>query len=141
MTDFRGPRNIQIGFPVWAGAQYDPESRDYVVSVEGDDVERFRAIADGYGFREDGAEPTDEPVEGQGHERHYVDLAHAIDNARDDEPEPPHDPPADGENAGDDDVPNPGQSDDESTDDTEPTPDPEPTPEPAAPKRRTRRPR
>lgn len=138
MTDFRGPQNIQLGFPVWAGAQYDHETRDYVVTLEGDDVERFRAVADLYGFREADAESTpDEPVEGQGHERHYVDLAHAIDNARDDEPEPPHDPPADDENAGGDDVPDPGQSDDESTDDVEadPTPDPEPAPKARRPRR------
>jgi hypothetical protein len=137
MTAFRGPKNIQLGHPVWASAQYDAVTRDYVVTVDGEDVDRFRKVAELYDFREvpDGEPepphdppaddeggsddvPDPEPGEGDGHEREYVDLAHAIDNARDDDEL--------------------DESDDDEGDEGD-DPDPEPEPTPAKPKPRTRR--
>jgi hypothetical protein len=106
MTVFRGSKNLRLGQPAWAVAEYDHEAHGYVVTLDGDDAERFRAVADLYGFREVGADeaepetPADDggdnvegisgkgaapTPEGDGHEREFVDLAHAIDNARDDD--------------------------------------------------------
>lgn len=140
MTAFRGPKNIQLGHPVWASAQYDAVTRDYVVTVDGEDVDRFRKVAELYDFREvpDGEQPEPdvteqpqpdpvegevtqpEPIQSDGHERDFVDLAHAIDNARDDDELDESD-------------------DDEGDEDVDPEPEPEPEPTPAKPKPRTRR--
>lgn len=55
MAKFHGPTNLHLGSePVWAAAEYDPESHDYVVEVTGADLKKFRAVADEYGFVEDG---------------------------------------------------------------------------------------
>jgi hypothetical protein len=116
MTDFRGPRNLHLGHPVWAASTYDATTRDYVVTLEGDDIERFRSVADLYGFREVDAEPTDGPVEGDGHEREFVDLAYAIDNPRD-LSELEDDVDEDGDDESDDDV---DEDTDEAGDDAKP---------------------
>ena len=128
MTAFRGSMNLQLGHPVGASAKYDPTTRDYVIELDGDDADRFRDVAALYGFREDDGsapepdvveqpqpDPVDgevtapEPIQSDGHEREFVDLAHAIDNARDD------DEPDESDGA-----------DDESDAEPEPTPEPKP---------------
>lgn len=58
MAKFHGKTNLHLGEPVWAGSEYDPDSRDYVIDVSGDALEKFRAVAADYGFTEDeGSEP------------------------------------------------------------------------------------
>lgn len=59
MAKFHGPTNLHLGEPEWAAAEYDPESHDYVVDVSGDDLKKFRAAADEYGFVEDKASKAD----------------------------------------------------------------------------------
>jgi hypothetical protein len=143
MTAFRGSTNLQLGHPVWASAQYDHATRDYVIELDGDDADRFRKVADLYGYREsDDSEPVEpdvvgqpqpdpvdgevtapEPIQSDGHERDYPDLAHAIDNARDD----------DELDESDDDV------DESESDESDENAEPEPEPEPAPKARRTSR--
>lgn len=56
MAKFHGRTNLHLGSdPEWASAEYDPESHDYVIDVSGDDLKKFRAVADEYGFVEDKA--------------------------------------------------------------------------------------
>lgn len=65
MAKFHGPKNLHLGVETdektglptegWAHAEYDPESHDYVIDVSGDDLKKFRAVADEYGFVEDKA--------------------------------------------------------------------------------------
>ena len=61
MAKFSGPVNLHLGAgsdkdgqPVeaWAQSSYDPELGAYVVDVTGDDLKKFRAVADEYGFSE-----------------------------------------------------------------------------------------
>jgi hypothetical protein len=149
MTAVRGTTNLQLGHPAWASAQYDHATRDYVIELDGDDADRFRKVADLYGYRESDSEPVEpdvveqpqpdpvdgevtapEPIQSDGHERDYPDLAHAIDNARDD----------DELDESDDDVDDVDESEsDESDENAEPEPEPEPEPKPAPKARRTSR--
>lgn len=52
MAKFHGKTNLHLGEPVWAGSEYDHESRAYVINVDGKDADRFRKVAAGYGFVE-----------------------------------------------------------------------------------------
>jgi hypothetical protein len=63
MARFHGQKNVHIGFPVWAASEYDPTAKTYVIEVSGKDADRFRQIADQYGFSEVAAaeKPAEEP--------------------------------------------------------------------------------
>lgn len=59
MAKFHGPVNLHLGasadkdgnpVPAWAQSEWDPESGSYVIDVTGDDLKKFRAVADDYGF-------------------------------------------------------------------------------------------
>lgn len=61
MAKFSGPVNLHLGagsdkdgqpVPAWAQSEWDPELGAYVVDVTGDDLKKFRAAADEYGFSE-----------------------------------------------------------------------------------------
>jgi hypothetical protein len=62
MAKFSGPVNLQLGAgadkdgkPVaaWAQSSWDHELGAYTVDVSGEDLKKFRAVADEYGFVED----------------------------------------------------------------------------------------
>lgn len=53
MAKFHGKTNLHLGEPEWASAEYDPDSRDYVIDVSGEELKKFRAVAADYGFVED----------------------------------------------------------------------------------------
>lgn len=60
MAKFHGPINLNLGSePVWAAAEYDHESHDYVIDVSGAELKKFRAVAGDYGFVEDGKGESD----------------------------------------------------------------------------------
>jgi len=52
VPDFRGDKNLHLGDPVWAASTYDPDSHEYVVSLDAAGAKKFRPVADEYGFRE-----------------------------------------------------------------------------------------
>jgi hypothetical protein len=53
MAKFHGKTNLHLGEPAWATSVYDHEAHDYVIDVSDDDLKKFRAVAEGYGFVED----------------------------------------------------------------------------------------
>ena len=58
MATFRGKTNLILGpndgeEQPWVRAEQDPESRDFIVDVKGEDLKKFRPLAEQYGFVED----------------------------------------------------------------------------------------
>jgi hypothetical protein len=53
MAKFHGPVNLILGGEKpWAESEWDPETGSYVVDVTGENLKKFRAVADEYGFSE-----------------------------------------------------------------------------------------
>lgn len=61
MAKFHGSVNLILGGEKpWAESEWDPETGAYVVDVTGDDLKKFRAVADEYGFTEQKAASKDD---------------------------------------------------------------------------------
>lgn len=52
MPEFRGSKNLHVGFPVWAASEYEHATRDYVITLDAAGAKKFRPLAEDYGFRE-----------------------------------------------------------------------------------------
>jgi hypothetical protein len=63
MPEFRGPKNLHLGFPVWAESKYDADVKEYVIELEEAAAKKFRALEDAakHGFREVEKAPEPEP--------------------------------------------------------------------------------
>ncbi|WP_310962145.1 hypothetical protein [Nocardioides terrisoli] len=60
MAKFHGSTNLNLGGPdPWAVAAWDDESQSYVIDVTGEDLKKFRAVAEDYGFAESGSKKAD----------------------------------------------------------------------------------
>jgi hypothetical protein len=53
-AEFRGPKNLHLGdsHSPWATAVWDEDAREYVITLEKPHADRFRPLAEEYGYRE-----------------------------------------------------------------------------------------
>lgn len=84
MPQFRGTKNLHLGSPAWAESKYDPDNRQYVITLDDDKAQDFRKVAAGYGFTEI-PEPVGEPVE----EPEPDEPSEADEDAEDEDDEEP----------------------------------------------------